>query len=216
MVKYYNFSDNRDLAVNNFWCIGRNYSDHAKEMGAKTEDEPIIFLKPSSAVVLNNSITLPEYSINVNFETELIFVIGDDCMNVGETDANKFIAGVGLGLDLTLRDIQTKLKEKSLPWALSKSFYGSAPVSPIIPYSEFKQDSYKFQMELNGEIKQSGDSSSMIFSIDFLISYLSKRFTLQKGDCIMTGTPAGVGKLNHNDRIKAKLENKLEWELEVL
>jgi 2-keto-4-pentenoate hydratase/2-oxohepta-3-ene-1,7-dioic acid hydratase in catechol pathway len=121
-----------------------------------------------------------------------------------------------MGLDLTLRDVQSKLKEKSLPWALSKSFRSSAPISEIIPYEEFVSDRYLFTMELNGEVRQKGDTNYMMYSIPFLISYLSKRFTLQKGDCIMTGTPGGVGQLNNGDKIKIQLEDKIKWELEVL
>lgn len=216
MQKKYKLLDNTELEIGNFWCVGRNYADHAKEMGANTESEPIIFLKPNTAAVLNNQIILPSFSNDVNYETELIFIIGEDISNIEEKDAEKYIAGIGLGLDLTLRDIQATLKEKRLPWALSKSFYGSAPISEIIPYSTFKKDNYTFQMELNGELKQIGDTRNMIFPISFLISYLSQRFTLQKGDCIMTGTPAGVGKLNHNDKIIIKLEDKLVWELNVI
>jgi len=212
----YNFIDNRELKINNFWCVGRNYADHAKEMGATTEDEPIIFLKPSTSAVLNNQINLPNFSNNVHFETELIVVISEDIHDIEEKDAEKYIAGIGMGLDLTLRDLQSKLKEKSLPWALSKSFRSSAPISEIIPYDEFVSDRYLFTMELNGEVRQNGDTNYMMYSIPFLISYLSKRFALQKGDCIMTGTPAGVGQLNSGDKINIRLEDKIKWELEVL
>lgn len=212
----YNFIDNRELKINNFWCVGRNYADHAKEMGASTEDEPIIFLKPSTSAVLNNQISLPSFSNNVHFETELIVVISEDIHDIEEKDAEKYIAGIGMGLDLTLRDVQSKLKEKSLPWALSKSFRSSAPISEIIPYEEFVSDRYLFTMELNGEVRQKGDTNYMMYSIPFLISYLSKRFTLQKGDCIMTGTPGGVGQLNNGDKIRIQLEDKINWEIEVL
>lgn len=216
MLKYFKFKDSTELRINNFWCVGRNYADHAKEMGANTEEEPIIFLKPSTSAVLDGKIHLPHFSRNVHFETELIVVIGEDAENIEEDEAENYIAGLGMGLDLTLRDIQSKLKEKSLPWALSKSFKGSAPISEIIPYKKFISTRYRYSMDLNGDRKQNGDTHDMIFSIPFLISYLSKKFILQKGDCIMTGTPAGVGQLKHKDKIKVQLEDKLTWELEVL
>ena len=216
MDKYYKFSNDKSLKINTIWCVGRNYADHAKEMGANTESEPIIFLKPSSAAVLDNKFELPDFSNEVHFETELVIVIKEDAHNISEKYARNYIAGIGLGLDLTLRDIQSELKKKSLPWALSKSFYHSAPISGIIPIEDINIDRLKFEMYQNNELKQSGDTNDMIFSIETLISYLSNKFSLQKGDCIMTGTPAGVGKLNSKDKITAKLENKLNWELEVL
>lgn len=216
MDKYYKFKDGKSLKINTIWCVGRNYAEHAKEMGANTESEPIIFLKPSSASVLDGKFELPDFSNEVHFETELVIVIKEDAHNISENDAKNYIAGIGLGLDLTLRDIQSELKKKSLPWALSKSFYHSAPISEIIPIEDINIDRLTFEMYQNNELKQSGDTNDMIFSIETLISYLSKKFSLQKGDCIMTGTPAGVGKLNSKDKIKVTLENKLNWELEVL
>ncbi len=216
MDKYYKFVNGKSLKINSIWCVGRNYADHAKEMGASTESEPIIFLKASTSAVLENKFALPDFSDDVHFETELVVVINQDIHNVEAENARQYIAGIGLGLDLTLRDIQSELKKKSLPWALSKSFYQSAPLSEIIDIDNINIDRLKFEMSLNGKLTQSGDTNDMIFSIEELISYISKRFSLQKGDCIMTGTPAGVGKLNSKDKIKATLENKLNWELEVL
>jgi len=216
MDKYYKFVNGKSLKINSIWCVGRNYADHAKEMGASTESEPIIFLKASTSAVLDNKFALANFSNEVHFETELVVVINQDIHNVEAENARQYIAGIGLGLDLTLRDIQSELKKKSLPWALSKSFYQSAPLSEIIDIDNINIDRLKFEMSLNGKLTQSGDTNDMIFSIEELISYISKRFSLQKGDCIMTGTPAGVGKLNSKDKIKATLENKLNWELEVL
>ncbi len=219
MDNFYKFHNNNSLKINTIWCIGRNYAEHAKEMGAKVEEKPVVFIKPSSAATNNDLISLPSYSNEVHFECEIVIVIGKDAYNIEANTAHEYIAGVGLGLDLTLRDIQSELKKKSLPWALSKSFYGSAPISSIIENNEVNKlnlDKLEFQFFVNDELRQTGKVSDMIFSFAELISFISKRFSLQKGDCIFTGTPAGVGKLNKNDKLKASLNNILNWELKVV
>lgn len=215
MDNFYKFQNNNSLKVNTIWCIGRNYAEHAKEMGANVEEQPVIFLKPSSAYVSNDIINLPDYSDEVHYECEIVVVIKEDAFNIEPEDAHKYIAGIGLGLDLTVRDIQSELKKKSLPWALSKSFFGSAPISNIIDINQINLNEIEFNLIINEELKQNGNVKDMIFSFKELISFISKRFSLQKGDCIFTGTPAGVGKLNKNDKLTATLTNYIKWVLEV-
>jgi 2-keto-4-pentenoate hydratase/2-oxohepta-3-ene-1,7-dioic acid hydratase in catechol pathway len=215
MDNFYKFQNNNSLKVNTIWCIGRNYAEHAKEMGANVEEQPVVFLKPSSAYISDDIIRLPDYSDEVHYECEIVIVIGKDAFNIEPDDAHKYIAGIGLGLDLTLRDIQSELKKKSLPWALSKSFFGSAPISSIIDINEINLRELEYNLLINNELKQKGNVADMIFSFEELISFISKRFSLQKGDCIFTGTPAGVGKLNKNDKLNATLNNIIKWDLEV-
>lgn len=212
----YNYQE-KDIEVGTMYCIGRNYALHAREMGAPVEERPVVFLKPPIAYINSGSkVIIPSYSVNMHYEAEVVVVIGKDCSNIEEDNALDYVEGIGIGIDFTLRDIQTDLKTKGLPWALAKSFKSSAPVSELISITKINNlKDVNFSLELNGRTVQRGNTKDMIFSIPYLISFLSKVFTLRKGDCIFTGTPEGVGRVNANDRLLAKLENIITLELEI-
>ncbi|RQP13851.1 MAG: FAA hydrolase family protein [Chryseobacterium sp.] len=190
-------------------CIGRNYSEHAKELNNDIPDEPVIFLKPDTAVLKGNDFYLPEFSDDVHYELELTVRISKGGKYIMKENACKHYDEIGLGIDFTARDLQSKLKSKGLPWELAKGFDGSAALSNFVPKDELP-DEIEFRLEKNGDIVQHGNSSQMIFGIDEMISYVSKYFTLRTGDVLFTGTPAGVGRCGENDLLEGFLgEEKL-------
>lgn len=209
--------------VSNIYCIGKNYSEHIKELGGKEIPElPVIFLKPNSSLITDNSdIRIPVYkekliSGELHYETEIVILISKDGENISEENANEYIYGYGIGFDLTLRDVQSIAKTKGLPWATAKGFKGSAPVSHFIRKEDFPETkSLSIEMFKNGEIKQKADSSEMIFSIEKIISYISCIFGLSKGDLIFTGTPSGVGQINSNDFLSANLSGEVSLNIKV-
>jgi 2-keto-4-pentenoate hydratase/2-oxohepta-3-ene-1,7-dioic acid hydratase in catechol pathway len=203
------------VKVENVFCVGRNYAEHIKEMNyPDIPTVPVIFLKPSTAISTEpKAVSVPEFegkkiSENLQNELELVVVIGKDGVKISLEEAEEYIFGYCVGIDFTLRDLQTVAKQKGLPWATSKGFIGSAPVSKIIRKNKIK-DSSKLALKLyiNGEYKQGGNTSQMIFSVPFLIHYISTIFGLKKGDIIFTGTPAGVHTLNKGDIVEAEIEN---------
>lgn len=198
-------------------AVGKNYSDHIKEMGSETPEDPIIFLKPDTALLANNSVFyLPDFSNNVQFEAELILKISREGKNIEEKFAHKYFDGIGLGIDFTARDLQQKAKEKGNPWTLAKGFNGSAPVSEFSPLSSFPDiHNISFSLEVNGITKQKGNSRMMLFSFSRIIAYISKFITLKKGDIIFTGTPEGVDKVSIGDKLIGYIEQKKILEIEV-
>ncbi|WP_017196384.1 fumarylacetoacetate hydrolase family protein [Bartonella birtlesii] len=200
--------------VNNIYCVGRNYVEHAYELNNIVEDEPIIFSKPNSSLVLGNRIYLPDFSKEIHFETEIVLRISKDTFMVTEIEAEECYDAVTVGLDLTARDLQTKLKEKKLPWFLSKGFKGAAYVSDFINKEKINNP-ITFAIKLNGEMRQFGNTRDMIFSFGKIISFLSSYIQLKRNDIIYTGTPQGVGKLSKFDKIELYLEDKLVSKLEV-
>jgi len=199
------------ITVANIFCVGRNYAAHAAEMNSVPLEAPMIFLKPTSAInAQQNKIILPSFSQDVHYETELVILIGQAGLNITEENAWNYIAAYAIGLDLTARDIQSQAKAQGHPWTLAKGFKGAACVSQFIPRSELKNaDNCSFTLQQNGEVKQRGDTSLMLFNIPYLIHYISSVFGLNEGDLIFTGTPAGVGKLNSGDQIVLNLADKL-------
>lgn len=195
------------VEVRNIFCIGRNYAAHIAELGNRAEESPVVFLKPTSA--LNGPgqpIQLPAHSQEVHYETELVLLVGQGGKAIPTQSAWAHIAGFGLGLDLTARDLQTQAKQGRLPWAVSKGFDCAATVTQFIPASHFNpSDSIHFEMHLNGVLKQQGDTRHMLFPIPEIINYLSSVFALQAGDLIFTGTPEGVGPLSAGDFVKLNL-----------
>ena len=191
-------------------AIGRNYSEHIKELGNETPEDPIIFLKPDSAILRNNdAFYIPEFSNNVHYEVELIVRISKPGRYIQAKFADKYYDAIGLGIDFTARDIQTNLKEKGLPWDIAKGFNGSAPISKFVPLEKYEEiHELDFSLEKNGELVQKGNSKQMIHSIDEIIAYVSKFFTLKKGDIIFTGTPSGVGKVSIGDHLVGKIEGE--------
>lgn len=190
--------------------VGQNYHEHIKEMGAKIPDEPVIFLKPDTALLKNNDpFYYPDFSNEIHYETEVVVRIEKEGKHIDEKFASKYYHSVALGIDFTARDLQKKAKEKGLPWALAKGFNDSAPVSEFILLSELETiDKIQFSLFKNGTLVQQGNTRDLIFTVDFLISYISKFITLKKGDLIFTGTPSGVGPVAIGDRLEGFLENK--------
>ncbi len=202
-------------------CIGRNYLEHIQELdhNSNIPPEPVFFMKPDTALLRNNEpFYLPDFSRDLQYETELVVRICRVGRAIEERFAHRYYEEVGLGIDFTARDLQRECIKKGLPWEMCKSFDYSAALSPrFLPLAELGGDVQKlhFNMELNGELRQSGDTSKMIFSVDKIISYVSRFVTLKMGDLIYTGTPVGVGTLAHGDRITASLEGEPLLDIEI-
>lgn len=202
------FIDGSELETGTMYCIGQNYAKHAAEMGSHISSDPTIFIKPPSALILNDDeIILPDISQNIHHEMELVVIIGDDCDSISPDNAVNVIAGYAIGIDVTLRDVQESSKKSGKPWSVAKGFKTSAPISFIIPQQKYDDTIPDFEMKLfvNSELKQHGYSKDMLKKIPDLISYISKIFTLRKGDLIFTGTPEGVGQIKSGDLITAEL-----------
>jgi acylpyruvate hydrolase len=200
-----------------FICIGRNYADHARELGNEVNEDPVVFLKPDTALLKNNNpFYLPGFSSDVHHEVEIIYRIGKEGKNIAPKFAWKYVDGIGLGVDFTARDLQSQLKAKGLPWEISKAFNHSAVVSDFLPVETFKDhNQLEFELSVNGLLKQKGQSSHMIFPLETLISYTSRFFTLKKGDILFTGTPAGVGKVSIGDQLMGTLQGISMFDFEV-
>jgi acylpyruvate hydrolase len=188
-------------------CVGRNYREHAAEMKAEVPTEPVLFLKPSTAIVHSgDNIVLPAFSREMHHEVELVIAIGTRARHIAPGDAPGVISGYGVGLDMTLRDVQAAAKQKGLPWAVAKGFDTSAPVSEFIPASAAGPNPvFDIECRVNGTVRQKTSTASMIFDIARLVSYISTVFTLEPGDLIFTGTPEGVGPVHPGDSIEATL-----------
>ncbi|MEP0007050.1 MAG: fumarylacetoacetate hydrolase family protein [Balneola sp.] len=199
------------LAPKSIYCIGRNYIEHAKELNNPVPSSPLVFLKPQSALCFDGSeIIIPEQSSDVHHEVEIVVAISKRGKDIPENDAHNFIEGIGVGIDFTARDIQQRAKESGHPWSVAKGFDTFAPVSRFIHATEFEDlGNINVDLSVNGVNRQSGNSSQMIFSINYLISYLSSIFTLYPGDLIFTGTPSGVSRVISGDQISATLGEKL-------
>ncbi len=207
MIKHFNI-DGKQLRCGTMYCIGQNYAKHSAEMGSQLPTVPIVFLKPASCYMPSGSeVILPKISNNVHYETELVVVIAKDCRNIKKEEAADYIAGYAVGLDLTLRDLQSKAKEKGHPWATAKGFAQSAPISPIVPQNRFGKEIPYFGLKLfvNGEQKQSGNTIDMERNVGELLEYLSSIFEINEGDVLFTGTPEGVGRIVKGDLLRAEL-----------
>lgn len=191
-----------DIAAGSIYCIGRNYAEHAKELGNAVPEKPLVFMKPRASLCYDGeSIVLPEISQNVHHETEIVVAIGSEAVNVNESAALNFVAGFAVGIDVTARDVQDELKKKGSPWTLAKGLPTFAPVGRFVKAAL----PLSIELDINGESRQRGSSDQMIFPIPTLISYLSRTFHLFPGDLIFTGTPAGVGPMKRGDRLEARL-----------
>jgi acylpyruvate hydrolase len=200
------------------FAVGRNYAEHIKELNNERPDEPVIFTKPDTALLRNNSpFYYPDFSKDVHYEVELVLRICKEGKNIEEKFAHKYYDAIAIGVDFTARDLQQKAKEKGLPWDIAKGFNGSAPVSDkFIPISDFKDlKDINFSLAVDGEIKQQGNTSLMLFSFDYIILYLSRFFTLRTGDLIFTGTPKGVGPVKVGNVLSAYVENEKLLEFEI-
>jgi len=200
------------------FAIGRNYAEHIKELNNERPDEPVIFTKPDTAILRNNTpFFYPDFSKDIHHEVELVLRISKDGYNIEEKFAHKYYNAIGIGIDFTARDLQQKAKEKGLPWDIAKGFNGSAPISDkFIPVSEFRNlKDINFSLQVDGVVKQQGNTSLMLFGFDYIIAYLSKFFTLRTGDLIFSGTPKGVGPVSVGNVLTAFIEDEKLLEFEV-
>ena len=183
-------------------CIGRNYAEHAKEMKAELPSEPVFFMKPETALLKETEFYLPDFTNDLHHEIELVLKICKAGKHIEEQFAHKYYDQIGLGIDFTARDIQTECKLKGLPWEKAKSFDNSAPIGKFENKTKFILNNINFSLTINGEQKQLGNSSDLIFSFDQIISFVSKFVSLKVGDLIYTGTPSGVGPVKIGDKLE--------------
>jgi len=188
-------------------CVGRNYADHIEELKNERPTAPVIFIKPDTALLRpGEDFYLPDFSNEIHHELEVVVKINRVGKYIDEKFAHKYYDEVALGVDFTARDLQTELKTKGLPWELAKGFNGSAPVSDFIPKKELGDLGHlDFSLSVNGEVRQKGNTSMMLYSIDYLIAFVSKYFTLKTGDLLFTGTPKGVAAVKAGDELVGKL-----------
>lgn len=196
-----------EYIIGKILCIGRNYVDHIKELGNETPSAPVVFMKPATAVIYDSGqITIPPYSQECHYEAELAVLIGSDGKDIPEAEALSHVAGYGVAIDMTLRDVQDRLKQKGLPWEIAKGFDSSCPLSDFAPASAVNNpQQLTIRLCVNGAERQNGSTSLMINSVSKIISYLSTIYTLEEGDIILTGTPAGVGRVTAGDRLEAEV-----------
>ena len=209
MIRGMVISESAELfPIGKVYCVGRNYADHAEEMGTKVDvDQPFFFSKPPQAVTQSNFIPFPTQTDNLHHEVELVVFLKSECSDISPSEASEHIFGYAVGVDLTKRDLQTAAKKSGRPWDLSKGFDNSAPISNIQKKEGFVLSEGSISLKVNGQKKQSSNLSNMAWKVDELISWLSKFITLKAGDVIFTGTPSGVGRLSLNDKIEAEIEN---------
>ena len=198
-------------------AIGRNYAEHIEELKNERPSAPVVFLKPDTALLKNNApFYHPDFSENIHHEVELVLKISKEGKHIQKKFADRYFEEIGIGIDFTARDLQDKCKAKGLPWEIAKAFNGSAPIGDFLEVSFFKDfNDINFHLLINGQEKQKGNTAMMLFDFGTIIEYVSKFFTLKKGDLIYTGTPAGVGKVNIGDRLEAFIEDKKLLDFEV-
>ncbi len=191
-------------------CIGRNYAAHAKELGNEVPSEPVIFLKPDTALLKDNKpFYLPDWSDDIHYEAEIVLKIGRNGKYIDEKFAHKYISEFTLGIDFTARDLQSKLKTKGLPWELSKGFDNSAVIGEFRPFSEkMNEENINFRLHKNETIVQQGNTKNLIFSFSAIIAFASRYFSLKMGDLIFTGTPEGVGPIQQGDLLQGYVDEK--------
>lgn len=198
-------------------CVGRNYAAHIEELENERPQDPVLFLKPDTAILLKkNPFFIPDFSENVHHEVEIVVKINKIGKHIDRKFAHKYYDEIGLGIDFTARDLQTELKAKGLPWEKAKAFDGSAVVGNFLQKSTLDSvDGIKFHLENNGKTVQKGSTALMLWRIDDLIEYISKYFTLKIGDLIFTGTPAGVARVQPNDQLTGYIEDKEMFSIKV-
>ncbi|MGF1638909.1 MAG: fumarylacetoacetate hydrolase family protein [Cyclobacteriaceae bacterium] len=198
-------------------AIGRNYTEHIAELNNEKPDEPVIFFKPDTALLVNNKpFYYPEFSTDIHYEVEIVLKICKVGKHIDPAFAYKYYDEIGIGIDFTARDLQQKSKDKGLPWTLAKGFDGSAPVSAFVPKSKFPdQKNITFSLSLDGAERQKGNTGMMLYSFEEIIAYMSKFITLKKGDLIFTGTPKGVGAIQIGNKLEAYIENEKMLEVEI-
>lgn len=197
-------------------AVGRNYANHAKELNNPIPEEPVIFTKPDTAILKNNEpFYYPTISNDIHHEIEIFVRICKNGKKIQEKFAHNYYNSIGLAIDFTARDLQTKAKEKSLPWALAKGFDHSCPISTTVNIEQYDLGNINFSLLINGKERQQGNTKDMIFSVDALIAYISQYITLRQGDIILTGTPEGVGPVNIGDQLEGFLDGEKLLDFEV-
>ena len=198
-------------------CIGRNYTDHIEELANERPEDPVVFLKPDTSLVLKNQpFFIPPFSNDVHYEVEVLVRINRIGKHIQQKFSHKYYDEIGLGIDFTARDLQAKLKAKGLPWEKAKAFDGAAVVGDWVNKSELPHiDELQFEMTKNGTVVQQSSSALMLWKVDELIAYVSQFFTLKIGDIIFTGTPAGVGPVIENDILEGSLEGRQLFSIKV-
>ncbi|MFT5888378.1 MAG: 2-keto-4-pentenoate hydratase/2-oxohepta-3-ene-1,7-dioic acid hydratase in catechol pathway [Zhongshania sp.] len=216
----HHFTDGREFAAvpGKLVCVGRNYAEHVKELGNEMPDAPLLFMKPATAMVaMAEPLALPAGDGSCHHELELALLIAQPLRQAGPEECRAAIAGIGLALDLTLRDLQAELKKKGHPWERAKAFDGASPLSRFIPFDpdlDFAQ--LNLRLSRNGGVQQQGRCADMLFSVEALLSEISQSFSLMPGDVVLTGTPAGVGPLYSGDQLLCELEGLLKIETIVI
>lgn len=210
-------NSNKEFPIEKIICVGRNYVEHIQELGNEIPEKPVIFLKPASAVIYSgDKIKYPDFSQDMHHEVELVLLIGSTIKNADLQTAENSIAACGVGLDMTLRDVQNELKKKGHPWTIAKCFDASAVLSDFILKSDYNLSlNEEIYLKVNDEIKQKDSIAKMIFKPAELIQYISSLMTIEAGDLIFTGTPKGVGKVSKGDKIEAGLENIISLKCNV-
>lgn len=208
----------RSYPIGKIVCVGRNYAEHARELGNEVPPKPVIFLKPTSAVIYSgDNIIHPSFSADMHHETELVLLIGKTIKNTDEKGAEEAIIAYGVGLDMTLRDIQTELKKKGHPWTIAKGFDTSAVLSEFVSKKDYKLTlNEEIILRVNDSERQHEKLNKMIFTPVQIVEYISSLMTLETGDLIFTGTPAGVGKAVKGDKLQAEITGIAKLECEVV
>ena len=198
-------------------AIGRNYSEHAKELKNDIPDEPVIFMKPDTALLRpGQDFYLPDFSSDIHHEVELVLKVSKEGKNIAEKFAPKYYEEIGIGIDFTARDLQSKLKARGLPWELAKGFDRSAPIGTFVPKAALGEpDNIQFHLDINGSRVQEGNSKDLIFNFNCIIGFVSRYITLRKGDLIFTGTPKGVGPVKAGDKLEAFIGKEKMLELSI-
>jgi 2-keto-4-pentenoate hydratase/2-oxohepta-3-ene-1,7-dioic acid hydratase in catechol pathway len=192
------------------FAIGQNYIEHNKELNSKNPTEPVVFMKPDTALLKNNKpFFIPDFTNELHYETELIVKFNRLGKNIDSVFSNRYYAEIGLGVDFTARDLQRKLKAEGKPWEISKAFDSSAVIGNFLPVTDIQDiQNIQFRLDLNGKTVQNGNSSDMIFPVNELVAYISRFFTIKIGDLLFTGTPVGVGKVTIGDRLEGYIFDK--------
>ncbi len=201
-------------------CIGRNYIEHAKELDNPVPEKPVVFMKPPSALLVNNKpFYYPEFTRDLHYEVEVVIKIGKNGRHIQPEFAPDYVQEIGLGIDFTARDLQAECKQKGYPWEIAKGFDGAAVISSFVPVSEVNREAIEFELRKNGTTVQHGNTKDLIFSFADILVYVSQFFKLQMGDLIYTGTPEGVGPVDIGDRLQGFLHTRTEvkemFDLEV-
>ncbi len=207
-----------EIPIGKIVCVGRNYAEHAKELGNEVPEKPVVFLKPASAVIFSgDKIVYPSFSGEMHHETELVLLINKKLKDASEKEAEEAIAAYGVGLDMTLRDVQSELKKKGHPWTVSKCFDTSAVLSDFISVDDYTLTlEEEISLEINGSLRQKEKLNMMLFKPVEVVQYISSLMTLEPGDLIFTGTPKGVSKVEKGDKLFAKISSIAELKSEVM